>query len=87
MDNFKDVFNEVYDAGVNGSKLAFTLYEIAHMNVKQYEHIHNDDDSFIEMLKIWLTGNRARTWRKLADALIIKQWASLIWLILSWKIL
>ncbi len=39
------------------------------MNVIQYEHIHNDDDSSTEMLKIWLTWNGARTWRKLADAL------------------
>ena len=44
-------------------------YGIAHMNVIQYEHIHNDDDSFIEMLKSCLTGNRERNWRKLADAL------------------
>ncbi len=44
-------------------------YEMARMNVIQYEHIHNDDDCFIEMLKIWLTGNRERTRRKLADAL------------------
>ena len=88
MDNFKDVFfMKCMMLESNESKLAFSLYGIAHMNVIQYEHIHNDDDSFIEMLKIWLTGNRARTWRKLADALIIKQWASLIWLIISWKIL
>ncbi len=47
-------------------------YGIAHMTVIQYEHIHNDDDSFVEMLKIWLTRNRERTWRKLAEALNIK---------------
>ncbi len=44
-------------------------YEIAHMNAMQYEHIHNDDDSSIEMLKIWLTQNRERNLRKLSDAL------------------
>ena len=44
-------------------------YEIAHKIIIEYEHIHNDDDSFVEMLKIWLTHNRERNWIKLADAL------------------
>ncbi len=41
-------------------------YGIAHMNVIQYEHIHNDDDSFIEMLKIWLTGNNSKNLKKIS---------------------
>ncbi len=69
MDNFKDVFNEVMMLESMEVNWPSVGYEIADMNVIQYEHIHNDDDSFIEMLKILLTGNKERTWRKSTDAL------------------
>ncbi len=66
----EQVFEEVYDARVKWRNIGLKL-GVDNNTLKAIldEQNHNVDNCFLETLNKWLTGNKERTWSRLADVM------------------